>query len=346
MRDPAAHSRHRARRSDRSGRGDARARHDGRQGSRLNAEAARPALCACGAVMVIGVALGYGTRQLTLREVRNHLVRTGGSWADILMIAAAADIIMGTLQPTGLGFALTMLRVKLGMPPRADALRDAARGDCRLFHGARASPHAFGAALHARRRRREHRGRRRSTTMRRGDFAIVPFRAGRITATKAPGLAPGSMGRTCRRCRSSKPARYARPPGRRWRWPKATWPRRSATSALTLPKAMWPPPPAGPGAATARKRTASCSCSPTGWHRKNRGPPRTARRLSQGKTRCVSAVSTTTEGVVKGDMVHDVAVVPDELPALRWPPRCPGARWKRCAICRRWPTPARSSRRR
>lgn len=80
----------------------------------LNAEAERAALFACGAVMVIGFALGYGAQRLTLREVWNCLVRTGVSSADILMIAAAAGIIMGTLQLTGLGFALTMLLVKLG----------------------------------------------------------------------------------------------------------------------------------------------------------------------------------------------------------------------------------------
>lgn len=80
----------------------------------LNVEAERAALYACGAVMVVGFALGYGIQKLTLREVWNCLVRTGVSSADILMIAAAAGIIMGTLQLTGLGFALTMLLVKLG----------------------------------------------------------------------------------------------------------------------------------------------------------------------------------------------------------------------------------------
>jgi TRAP transporter 4TM/12TM fusion protein len=80
----------------------------------LNLEAERAALYACGAVMVVGFALGYGVQRLTLREVWACVIRTGVSSADILMIAAASGIIMGVLQLTGLGFALTMLLVQLG----------------------------------------------------------------------------------------------------------------------------------------------------------------------------------------------------------------------------------------
>ena len=80
----------------------------------LNAEAEWAALLACGAVMVVGFWIGYGAQRLTLADVWGCLVRTGTSSADILMIAAAAGIIMGILQLTGLGFALTMLLVKLG----------------------------------------------------------------------------------------------------------------------------------------------------------------------------------------------------------------------------------------
>jgi TRAP-type uncharacterized transport system fused permease subunit len=43
-----------------------------------------------------------------------HWCRTGIASLDILMIAAAAGFITGILQATGLGFALTLLLVKLG----------------------------------------------------------------------------------------------------------------------------------------------------------------------------------------------------------------------------------------
>ena len=80
----------------------------------LKVEADRAAMYACAAVMFVGFALGYGVQRLTLREVWACVVRTGASAADILIISAASGIIMGILQLTGLGFALTMFLVKLG----------------------------------------------------------------------------------------------------------------------------------------------------------------------------------------------------------------------------------------
>lgn len=80
----------------------------------LNAEAELAALYAAVAVMIAGFVFGYGAERLTLREVWACVVRTGVSSADILMIAAAAGIIMGILQLTGLGFALTIFLVSLG----------------------------------------------------------------------------------------------------------------------------------------------------------------------------------------------------------------------------------------
>lgn len=72
----------------------------------LQVEAERAAMYVCATVLVVGCALGYGTWRLTLRRVWDCVVRTG--------ISAAAGIIMGFLQLTGLGFALTMALVKLG----------------------------------------------------------------------------------------------------------------------------------------------------------------------------------------------------------------------------------------
>lgn len=80
----------------------------------LNREAENAAIYACIAVMAVGFLVGYGGGRLTLRAVWQAVVSTGTSAVDIIMIAAAAGFIMGILQITGLGFALTLLLVKLG----------------------------------------------------------------------------------------------------------------------------------------------------------------------------------------------------------------------------------------
>lgn len=80
----------------------------------LNAEAETAALYACAVVIAIGFAIGYGAERLDLRRLVDCVVATGVSAASILMIAAAAGFIMGILQLTGLGFALTMSLVSFG----------------------------------------------------------------------------------------------------------------------------------------------------------------------------------------------------------------------------------------
>lgn len=80
----------------------------------LNREAETAALYACGTVAVIGWLLGYGADRLGWRRLLTCVVETGISSASILMIAAAAGLIMGILQLTGLGFALTMYLVSIG----------------------------------------------------------------------------------------------------------------------------------------------------------------------------------------------------------------------------------------
>lgn len=79
-----------------------------------NREPENAAIFACIAVMAIGFATGYGAERLTLKELWQCVVRTGVSSADIIMISAAAGFIMGILQITGLGFALTTYLVDLG----------------------------------------------------------------------------------------------------------------------------------------------------------------------------------------------------------------------------------------
>lgn len=80
----------------------------------LNREPENAAIYACLAVMLIGFVFGYSAQRLTLAEIWNCVVRAGVSSADIIMIAAAAGFIMGILQITGLGFALTIFLVDMG----------------------------------------------------------------------------------------------------------------------------------------------------------------------------------------------------------------------------------------
>jgi TRAP transporter 4TM/12TM fusion protein len=79
-----------------------------------NREAEFAALIASVVVAAIGIVLGYKGTRMNFRALVNTLVQTGISSLDILMIAAAAGFITGILQATGLGFALTLLLVKLG----------------------------------------------------------------------------------------------------------------------------------------------------------------------------------------------------------------------------------------
>jgi TRAP-type uncharacterized transport system fused permease subunit len=79
-----------------------------------NREPENAAIFASLAVMLIGFAFGYGADRLSLSELWQCVVRTGVSSADIIMISAAAGFIMGILQITGLGFALTLYLVELG----------------------------------------------------------------------------------------------------------------------------------------------------------------------------------------------------------------------------------------
>jgi TRAP transporter 4TM/12TM fusion protein len=79
-----------------------------------NQEAEYAALIAALAVAAIGILFGYKGRRMSFRALFDALVQTGIASLDILMIAAAAGFITGILQATGLGFALTLLLVKLG----------------------------------------------------------------------------------------------------------------------------------------------------------------------------------------------------------------------------------------
>jgi TRAP transporter 4TM/12TM fusion protein len=79
-----------------------------------NREAEYAALMAALVVGAIGLFLGYKGVRMPLSAVLDATIKTGLASLDILMIAAAAGFIAGILQATGLGFALTLLLVKLG----------------------------------------------------------------------------------------------------------------------------------------------------------------------------------------------------------------------------------------
>jgi TRAP transporter 4TM/12TM fusion protein len=79
-----------------------------------NREAEFAALCASLVVAGIGLFIGYRGHRMVPRALVDALIGTGLASLDILVIAAAAGFITGILQATGLGFALTLLLVKIG----------------------------------------------------------------------------------------------------------------------------------------------------------------------------------------------------------------------------------------
>ena len=72
------------------------------------------ALWGAGAALAIGLTVGYGETRMALRHLWGCFVETGASITDIIMISAAAGFIIGVLNVTGLGFAVTFALVDLG----------------------------------------------------------------------------------------------------------------------------------------------------------------------------------------------------------------------------------------
>ena len=70
------------------------------------------ALYAAATLLPIGLFIGYQGRRMPLREIWSTLSRTGFNVVEILMIGAAAGMIMGVLNITGLGFGLSLALVK------------------------------------------------------------------------------------------------------------------------------------------------------------------------------------------------------------------------------------------
>jgi TRAP transporter 4TM/12TM fusion protein len=80
----------------------------------LNQEPEVAALWASLTIFILGLLFGYDGKRMNLRDLWDCVVGTGIGALDIFMVAAGAGFIMGMLQVTGLGFALTLLLVSVG----------------------------------------------------------------------------------------------------------------------------------------------------------------------------------------------------------------------------------------
>ncbi len=70
------------------------------------------ALWASAALIPTGLLIGYKGKRMKLRQIFTSLSETGVGVVEIVMIGAAAGIIMGVLNITGLGFGLTLALTK------------------------------------------------------------------------------------------------------------------------------------------------------------------------------------------------------------------------------------------
>lgn len=69
------------------------------------------ALVSCLAIAAVGLARGYRGNRLTLRSLAQVFVDTGIAMVDLILVVAAAGFVIGVLNVTGLGFALTLVLV-------------------------------------------------------------------------------------------------------------------------------------------------------------------------------------------------------------------------------------------
>ena len=72
------------------------------------------ALIATGVIVATSMIFGYKGKRLTPGDLLDAVRATGHAVLDIIMIAAAAGIVIGTLFVTGVGFGMSLLLVELG----------------------------------------------------------------------------------------------------------------------------------------------------------------------------------------------------------------------------------------
>jgi TRAP transporter 4TM/12TM fusion protein len=65
-------------------------------------------------ILATSMLFGYKGKRLTFRDLLDSVRQTGHAVLDIIMIAAAAGIVIGTLNVTGVGFGMSLMLVELG----------------------------------------------------------------------------------------------------------------------------------------------------------------------------------------------------------------------------------------
>jgi TRAP transporter 4TM/12TM fusion protein len=80
----------------------------------LNYSPELAALASAAVILATGAVIGYKGKRLGWRDLLNALRATGTAVLDIFMIGAAAGLVIGVLNISGLGFGLTLALVKLG----------------------------------------------------------------------------------------------------------------------------------------------------------------------------------------------------------------------------------------
>jgi TRAP transporter 4TM/12TM fusion protein len=80
----------------------------------LNLLPEEAALYSSALLMLVGLVLGYRGKRMGWRDVFESVARTGVLVLDLVMIGAAVGLIIGILNMSGLGFALTLMLVNLG----------------------------------------------------------------------------------------------------------------------------------------------------------------------------------------------------------------------------------------
>jgi TRAP transporter 4TM/12TM fusion protein len=65
-------------------------------------------------LLLVGLLFGYRGKRMALRDVFDAVARTGVLVLDLVMIGAAVGMIIGILNQSGLGFALTLMLVNMG----------------------------------------------------------------------------------------------------------------------------------------------------------------------------------------------------------------------------------------
>jgi TRAP transporter 4TM/12TM fusion protein len=80
----------------------------------INALPEKAALYASAAILLVSCTVGYKGHRLKLKDIWESLIETSTSVVSVVMIVAGAGFIMGVLNLSGLGFALTMALVETG----------------------------------------------------------------------------------------------------------------------------------------------------------------------------------------------------------------------------------------